>query len=75
MKGSDYEVSYYRICEYCGSHLDPGETCDCKNQMGGVGGGQNSTDNRTGEIHEGGRSSSLFGCIRIQSIQDYAAAE
>lgn len=20
---------YYRICEYCGAYLDPGESCDC----------------------------------------------
>ena len=20
---------YYRICEYCGAALDPGEICDC----------------------------------------------
>lgn len=22
-------MSYYRECEYCGAHLDPGERCDC----------------------------------------------
>ena len=22
--------TYYRICEYCGSTLDPQETCDCQ---------------------------------------------
>lgn len=22
---------YYWTCPYCGSNLDPGETCDCKN--------------------------------------------
>lgn len=21
---------YYKICEYCGAYLDPGEKCDCK---------------------------------------------
>nr|DAJ23028.1 MAG TPA: alpha-aminoadipate carrier protein [Caudoviricetes sp.] len=26
---------YYRVCPYCGAHLDPGETCDCK-QKGGA---------------------------------------
>lgn len=20
---------YYRICPFCGAHLDPGESCDC----------------------------------------------
>lgn len=23
-------MSYYQICPYCGSHLDPGEKCDCQ---------------------------------------------
>lgn len=22
-------MSYYRECQHCGAHLDPGETCDC----------------------------------------------
>jgi len=22
-------MSYYRVCPFCGAHLDPGETCDC----------------------------------------------
>ena len=22
-------MPYYRVCERCGAHLDPGETCDC----------------------------------------------
>lgn len=22
-------MSYYKICPYCGAHLDPGELCDC----------------------------------------------
>lgn len=21
--------TYYRVCPYCGAHLDPGEPCDC----------------------------------------------
>ena len=23
-------MSYYKICPVCGSHLDPGEKCDCE---------------------------------------------
>lgn len=23
------ETMYYYICDICGSHLDPGERCDC----------------------------------------------
>lgn len=25
-------MSYYRICPDCGSHLDPGERCDCQDE-------------------------------------------
>lgn len=24
---------YYRICENCGAVLDPGERCDCENEI------------------------------------------
>ena len=23
-------MSYYKTCTHCGAHLDPGETCDCR---------------------------------------------
>lgn len=23
------ENMYFRTCEHCGAHLDPGESCDC----------------------------------------------
>ena len=25
-------MAYFRICEYCGCSLDPGERCDCMNE-------------------------------------------
>lgn len=25
-------MPYYNICPHCGSHLDPGERCDCQNR-------------------------------------------
>ena len=25
-------MSYYNVCPRCGSHLDPGELCDCKEE-------------------------------------------
>lgn len=25
-------MAYYNVCPYCGSNLDPGETCDCQTQ-------------------------------------------
>lgn len=24
--------TYYKVCEYCGAHLDPGEKCDCRKE-------------------------------------------
>ncbi len=29
-------MSYYRTCLHCGSHLDPGEKCDCKREAAPV---------------------------------------
>ena len=26
-------MSYYKICPVCGSHLDPGEKCDCESPV------------------------------------------
>lgn len=26
-------VAYYRICPDCGCYLDPGERCDCRDEM------------------------------------------
>lgn len=26
-------MAYYDICPNCGSHLDPGEKCDCKEEI------------------------------------------
>ena len=31
-KGADY-MAQYVTCEYCGSNLDPGEKCDCREDM------------------------------------------
>lgn len=25
----------YKVCDYCGAHLDNGETCDCRNENNG----------------------------------------
>jgi len=25
-------MSYYKTCPECGSHLDPGERCDCRSE-------------------------------------------
>lgn len=26
------KYTYYRTCERCGAHLDPGERCDCEQE-------------------------------------------
>lgn len=23
---------YFKVCEWCGAHLDPGEKCDCEKE-------------------------------------------
>lgn len=30
-------MSYYHTCPICGSHLDPGERCDCRKENAAVG--------------------------------------
>lgn len=25
-------MAYYHTCEYCGTNLDPGEKCDCREE-------------------------------------------
>lgn len=32
MKGESMKHEYYRTCERCGAHLDPGEKCDCEEE-------------------------------------------
>lgn len=27
-------MAYFRTCQFCGSNLDPGETCDCQKKEG-----------------------------------------
>ena len=26
-------MAYYRVCPYCKGNLDPGEKCDCQNEI------------------------------------------
>lgn len=41
-------MAYYRVCSFCGAHLDPGERCDCQAVKGEVDGNGISR----GEIEE-----------------------
>lgn len=25
-------MMFYKICRFCGAHLDPGERCECRNE-------------------------------------------
>lgn len=27
-------MPYYKVCPFCGAHLDPGEKCDCQRAKG-----------------------------------------
>ena len=32
---TDYsDRQYYKVCPFCGAHLDPGERCDCQEGQG-----------------------------------------
>ena len=41
-------MSYYRTCPYCGSHLDPCERCDCKENA--APGATNTKDGKVEQI-------------------------
>ncbi len=34
-------MSFYRICEYCGVALDPGEKCECRKEIDAAFHGEN----------------------------------
>lgn len=40
---------YFRICQYCGAYLDPGESCDCREKEEAASRGAN-TESGTGKI-------------------------
>lgn len=35
-------MPYYRVCSFCGAHLDPDEKCDCQKVRGEADGNRNS---------------------------------
>ena len=39
-------MPYYRVCPYCGSHLDPGERCDCQDKEEAAQGAANALDGK-----------------------------
>ena len=52
--------TYYRICEFCGSNLDPGERCDCQRV-------RDSNDNK--------REKTTYGRIQIVYAESGVAGE
>ena len=44
----------YRVCPYCGDHLDPGEVCDCKRR-----GGDGVREKTMEDLMRGGPASTL----------------
>ncbi len=43
-------MSYYRTCPNCGSHLDPGEVCDCRDKERAAQGAANTQDGEAEQI-------------------------
>lgn len=55
-------MSYYRTCPYCGSHLDPCERCDCKENA--APGTTNTKDGKVEQIATAVSTSILTECNR-----------
>ena len=55
-------MSYYRTCPYCGSHLDPCECCDCKENA--APGATNTKDGKVEQIATAVSTSILTECNR-----------
>lgn len=45
-------MPYYNTCPHCGSHLDPGERCDCQDNAKKPG-NQAESEEQNDEHHQG----------------------
>lgn len=43
-------MSYYKTCPLCGAHLDPGESCDCRDKEEAARGAANTQDGKVEQI-------------------------
>lgn len=43
-------MSYYKTCPLCGAHLDPGESCDCRDKEEAARGATNTQDGKVEQI-------------------------
>ena len=59
-------MAYYRVCSFCGAHLDPGEKCDCRRARGETDGNRNSRKVQKGVKH-GKNGEKGKACIQIES--------
>ena len=57
-------MSYYRTRPYCGSHLDPGERCDCQCKENAAPGAANTKDGKVEQIATAVSTSILTECNR-----------
>lgn len=53
-------MSYYRTCPHCGSNLDPGEVCDCRDKEKTAPSAANTEDGRVEKVLEGSDSASTI---------------
>lgn len=60
-------MSYYKVCPYCGSHLDPGEKCDCGQKEAAVSAA--NADNGKAEIGLHTHFSASKNIINFRRIQ------
>lgn len=52
-------MSIYRTCPHCGAHLDPGETCDCRDKEEAAQGATNTLDGKVEKVLTGSDSTSI----------------
>ena len=50
----------YKICPYCGAHLDPGEVCDCREKEKTPAGAANAGEGKVEQNLPGPDYNSLF---------------
>ena len=60
-------MSFYKVCPWCGCHLDPGEICDCKEKAAV---GAANTDNGKVEIGKPVQFSTSQNITSEQKTQD-----
>lgn len=52
-------MSYFKVCPICGSHLDPGERCDCQGKKEAAQGVTSTQGGKAEKVLESSDSASI----------------